>query len=74
MAKKKEPKFLKRSTVKGIKELSGEKVIKSMAQESSGKLVREVPSPYADPVQDKRGLFFKEAYKEAKRKEFGGFL
>ena len=52
---------------------SGQKVILQMAKEQ-GALVRDVPNPYADPVQDNRSLYFRESFTYEKRKRFGGFI
>ena len=63
----KKPKF------KPIKKLSATRLIQQMGSES-GALVKEVEKPYVNPEQDNRSLFFKEEYKNEKRKSFGGFI
>jgi hypothetical protein len=67
-------KVLKKPRAKGIKKLSATKLIEQMGRESSGRLVREVPSPYVNPVQDTRSQFFREEFKTEQKKAFGGFL
>jgi len=62
----KKPKF-------SIKKLSATKLIQQMGNEQ-GALVREVENPYIDPIQNTRSLFFRETYKEERKKAFGGFL
>ncbi len=57
-----------------IKKLSATKLIEQMGKESSGRLVREVENPYADPIQDNRSQFFREEFKTEKKKAFGGFI
>ncbi len=49
------------------------KFIAQLAQ-SQGALVKEVPDRFSDPIQDNRSLFFRAAFEEEKRKEFGGFI
>lgn len=70
---KKAARILKSPRAKGIQELSATKLIQQMGKES-GALVREVENPYADPVQDNRSQFFREAFETEKRKAFGGFI
>ncbi len=65
-------KILRKPTVK-LPSASPTKFIAQLAQ-SQGGLVREVPDRFSDPVQDNRSLFFRAAFEEEKRKEFGGFL
>ncbi len=73
-SKTKSKKLFKKPIAKPIKKLSATKLIEQMGKESSGRLVREIESPYVDPVQDTRSLFFKESYSYEKRKRFGGFF
>ena len=65
-------KILKKPTAQ-LPSASPTKFIQQLAK-SQGQFVREVPNPYADPVQDNRSQFFREAFEEEKRKAFGGFL
>ena len=64
-------KILKKPTAK-LPVYSATKFIAKIANPND--LVRDVPNPYVDPVQDNRSLFFKESYLTEKRKRFGGFI
>lgn len=72
LKKKKAQKILRKPTIK-LPSASPTKFVAQLAQAQPG-LVREVPNPYVDPVQDNRSQFFRESYAEEKRKALGGFL
>lgn len=65
-------KILKRPSVK-VKNYSPTKFVANLADQQ-GALVRDVPNPYADPVQDNRSLFFRQSYERERRKSFGGLI
>jgi hypothetical protein len=65
-------KLLKKPSAK-LSSYSPTKFVSQLADQQ-GALVRDVPNPYADPVQDNRSLFFKEEYRKEKQKRFGGFI
>ena len=65
-------KILKKPTAK-IPSYSAKKFVSSLAS-NRNEMVRDVENPYANPEQDNRSLFFKESFKEEKRKAFGGFI
>ena len=64
--------ILKKPTLK-LPVHSPTKFVAELAK-SHGQLIRDVPNPYADPVQDNRSQFFRESFEQEKRKDFGGFL
>ena len=64
--------ILKRPTT-SLPSYSPTKFVAQLAQ-SQGSLVHEIQNRYADPPQDNRSQFFRESFKEEKRKAFGGFL
>ena len=64
--------ILKKPTLK-LPTHSPTKFIAELAK-SPEQLIRDVPNPYADPIQDNRSQFFRESFEEEKRKAFGGFL
>lgn len=70
-AKKIKPTF-KKPKVK-LEKYSAEKFVKQLG-EQQGALVREIENRYANPPQDNRSLYFKEEWKNEKKKAFGGFL
>jgi len=67
-----EKKKLKKPKVK-LPSYSGKKFVSSLAS-NRNEMIRDVENPYANPEQDNRSLFFKESFKEERRKAFGGFI
>lgn len=65
-------KILKKPKAK-LPQYSATKFMSSLAS-NRNEMVREVENPYANPEQDNRSLFFKEAYANEKKKSFGGFI
>ena len=64
--------IIKKPTLK-FESHSATRVIQGLAKEQA-QLIREVESPYVNPVQYNRSLFFRQTFKEERRKDFGGFL
>ena len=64
--------ILKKPTAQ-LPSASPTKFVAQLAQ-SQGHLIREVPDRFSDPIQDNRSLFFRKAFEEEVRKDFGGFI
>ena len=73
--KTKKEKILKKPTAK-IPSYSSKKFISNLAQQQGGLVSQQDPQreKYENPEQDNRSLFFKEMFKQEKKKSFGGFI
>lgn len=64
--------ILKKPTAQ-LPSASPTKFVAQLAQQQR-QIIREVPDRFSDPVQDNRSLFFRKAFEEEVRKDFGGFI